>query len=278
MTELLAVALITVLAVIAPGADFAMIVRNSYLYGRRTGLLAATGVAAGVLVHVTYTMLGVGLLIASSTFLFTVIKLIGAAYLIYIGVRTFRTKGEVEVDLTGRTGLTPLAALRAGFLTNVLNPKTTLFVVSTFSQVVSPGTPVREQAGLWPVHVAGASAVVRRGRRLLLPRPDAHADAARPEGPQQGHRLGPGGPGRQPGAGALALTREPGAARTYLPAATATARIARTWATMSSRFRTNSGSVTSRVLPAANWRTGVCTCPPGRLSCSPSRSRSRVAR
>ncbi|MCX5370218.1 LysE family transporter [Streptomyces sp. NBC_00015] len=147
MTELLAVALITVLAVIAPGADFAMIVRNSYLYGRRTGLLAATGVAAGVLVHVTYTMLGVGLLIASSTFLFTVIKLIGAAYLIYIGVRTFRTKGEVEVDLTGRTGLTPLAALRAGFLTNVLNPKTTLFVVSTFSQVVSPGTPVREQAG-----------------------------------------------------------------------------------------------------------------------------------
>ncbi|MER5193043.1 LysE family translocator [Streptomyces sp. NPDC002755] len=147
MTELLAVALITVLAVIAPGADFAMIVRNSYLYGRRTGLLAATGVAAGVLVHVTYTMLGVGLLIASSTFLFTVIKLIGAAYLIYIGVRTFRTKGEVEVDLTGKTELTPLAALRAGFLTNVLNPKTTLFVVSTFSQVVSPGTPVRQQIG-----------------------------------------------------------------------------------------------------------------------------------
>ncbi|MFD9320674.1 MULTISPECIES: LysE family translocator [Streptomyces] len=147
MTELLAVALITVLAVIAPGADFAMIVRNSYLYGRRTGLLAATGVAAGVLVHVTYTMLGVGLLIASSTFLFTVIKLVGAAYLIYIGVRTFRTKGEVEVDLTGKTELTPLAALRAGFLTNVLNPKTTLFVVSTFSQVVSPGTPVRQQLG-----------------------------------------------------------------------------------------------------------------------------------
>ncbi|MFJ8104930.1 LysE family translocator [Streptomyces sp. NPDC096132] len=147
MTETLAVAVITVLAVIAPGADFAMIVRNSYLHGRRTGLLAATGVAAGVLVHVTYTMLGVGLLIASSTFLFTVIKLIGAAYLVYIGVRTFRTRGEVEIDLTGGTELTPLAALRTGFLTNVLNPKTTLFVVSTFSQVVSPGTPVAQQVG-----------------------------------------------------------------------------------------------------------------------------------
>ncbi|MFH9083363.1 LysE family translocator [Streptomyces sp. NPDC017673] len=147
MTEILAVAVITVLAVIAPGADFAMIVRNSYLYGRRTGLLAATGVAAGVLVHVTYTMLGVGLLIASSTFLFTVIKLIGAAYLVLVGVRTFRARGEVTVDLEHKAELTPLAALRTGFLTNVLNPKTTLFVVSTFAQVVSPGTPVYRQVG-----------------------------------------------------------------------------------------------------------------------------------
>ncbi|MGD1217578.1 MULTISPECIES: LysE family translocator [Streptomyces] len=147
MTEILAVAVITVLAVVAPGADFAMVVRNSYLYGRRTGLLAATGVAAGVLVHVTYTMLGVGLLIASSTALFTVIKLIGAAYLVYIGVRTFRARGDVEVDLENKTELTPSAALRTGFLTNVLNPKTTLFVVSTFAQVVSPGTPLYQQAG-----------------------------------------------------------------------------------------------------------------------------------
>ncbi|MDT0402814.1 MULTISPECIES: LysE family translocator [Streptomyces] len=147
MTEILAVAVITVLAVIAPGADFAMVVRNSYLHGRRTGVLAALGVAAGVLVHVTYTMLGVGLLIASSTFLFTVIKLIGAAYLVYVGVRTFRTRGEVTVDLENKTDLTPFAALRTGFLTNVLNPKTTLFVVSTFAQVVSPGTPLLQQAG-----------------------------------------------------------------------------------------------------------------------------------
>ncbi|MFJ3226618.1 LysE family transporter [Streptomyces sp. NPDC086783] len=147
MTEVLAVAVITVLAVIAPGADFAMIVRNSYLHGRRTGLLAATGVAAGVLVHVTYTMLGVGLLIASSTALFTAIKLVGAAYLVLVGVRTFRTRTRVEVDLRAGTGLGPLAALRAGFLTNVLNPKTTLFVVSTFAQVVGPGTPVLRQVG-----------------------------------------------------------------------------------------------------------------------------------
>ncbi|MFF8844014.1 LysE family translocator [Streptomyces sp. NPDC015127] len=148
MTEVIAVAVITVLAVISPGADFAMVVRNSCLYGRTTGLFAAAGVAAGVLVHVTYTMLGVGLLIASSTELFTAIKIAGAAYLVYIGFRTFTARTEVTVDLQAqKQGLTPLGALRGGFLTNVLNPKTTLFVVSTFTQVVGPDTATWQQAG-----------------------------------------------------------------------------------------------------------------------------------
>ncbi|MFD3540144.1 LysE family translocator [Streptomyces sp. NPDC058662] len=147
MTEVIAVAVITLLAVISPGADFAMVVRNSYLYGRPTGLCAAAGVAAGVLVHVSYTMFGVGLLIASSTTLFTVIKLAGAAYLVWIGVRTFRARADLVVDLESKRRLTGAAAMRSGFLTNVLNPKTTLFVVSTFTQVVNPGTPLWQQAG-----------------------------------------------------------------------------------------------------------------------------------
>ncbi|MEU9148643.1 LysE family transporter [Streptomyces sp. NPDC048349] len=147
MTEVIAVSVITLLAVISPGADFAMVVRNSYLYGRPTGLFAAAGVAAGVLVHVSYTMLGVGLLIASSTTLFTVIKLAGAVYLVWIGIRTFRARAEVAVDLESKPQLTRLGAMRSGFLTNVLNPKTTLFVVSTFTQVVNPDTPLWQQAG-----------------------------------------------------------------------------------------------------------------------------------
>ncbi|MFI0979192.1 LysE family transporter [Streptomyces sp. NPDC021093] len=149
MTEVTAVAVITLLAVISPGADFAMVVRNSYLYGRTTGLLGAAGVAAGVLVHVTYTMLGVGLLIASSTALFTAIKLLGAAYLVYIGLRTFFARSDLDVDLESdrKQALSPLGALRTGFLTNVLNPKTTLFVVSTFTQVVGPETALWQQAG-----------------------------------------------------------------------------------------------------------------------------------
>lgn len=100
-----------------------------------------------MLVHVSYTMLGVGLLIASSTALFTAIKLAGAAYLVWIGIRTFRARAEVTVDLESKPQLTRLGAMRSGFLTNVLNPKTTLFVVSTFTQVVNPQTPVWQQVG-----------------------------------------------------------------------------------------------------------------------------------
>ncbi|MFE0776016.1 LysE family translocator [Streptomyces sp. NPDC058861] len=147
MGQLIAVAVITVLAVISPGADFAMTVRNSYLYGRTAGVLAAVGIALGVLVHVTYTMLGVGLLVSRSPALFTAMKLIGAAYLVYIGYRTFVTKARVDVDLSDGGGLSKAGALRTGFLTNALNPKTMLFVLSTYTQVVSADTPVPQQIG-----------------------------------------------------------------------------------------------------------------------------------
>ncbi|MFD3665663.1 LysE family translocator [Streptomyces sp. NPDC058659] len=147
MGQLIAVAVITILAVISPGADFAMTVRNSYLYGRAAGVLAAVGIALGVLVHVTYTMLGVGLLVSRSPMLFTAMKLIGAAYLVYIGYKTFVAKTQVDVDLSDDGGLSKAGALRTGFLTNALNPKTMLFVLSTYTQVVSADTPVFQQVG-----------------------------------------------------------------------------------------------------------------------------------
>ncbi|VVE07863.1 lysine transporter LysE [Pandoraea aquatica] len=145
---------ITVLAVISPGADFAMVTRESWRHGRRAGLWAALGIAAGVQVHVAYTLVGVGLLIVQVPWLFTVIKWIGAAYLVYIGWRTLRDRSPV-VDVTQEGGASAspeagngasarwreaLQAFRTGFFTNALNPKCTLFVVSTFTQVVHPGT------------------------------------------------------------------------------------------------------------------------------------------
>ncbi|MDC9614849.1 LysE family translocator [Xenorhabdus khoisanae] len=146
MTELIAVAIITILAVISPGADFAMITRNSYLYGRQAGILAAFGIAVGILVHVTYTILGIGILIAHSPNILLAIKIVGAIYLIYIGYKTLTSKTKVDIDINS-TKKASIASFRTGFLTNVLNPKTTLFVVSTFTQIVSPSTGISLQMG-----------------------------------------------------------------------------------------------------------------------------------
>ncbi|CAJ0699975.1 LysE family translocator [Ralstonia holmesii] len=162
MTELLAVAVITILAVISPGADFAMVTRNSLLHGRRAGVLCALGIALGVQVHVFYTMFGVGLLIAHAPALLQGIKLVGAAYLVWIGWKTLSAKalpnGEATAHGTSTPTLSTLAALRMGFLTNALNPKTTLFVVSTYTQVVHAGTPLAAQFG-YGVFMSAAHAV-----------------------------------------------------------------------------------------------------------------------
>ncbi|BBS85610.1 LysE family translocator [Aeromonas media] len=147
MTELLAVVAITFFAVISPGPDFAMVSRNSLLLSRRTGVLTALGIAAGVCVHVSYTLLGVGLLIQQSLWLFNLIKLVGAAYLIFLGIKMLRAQPETGEELASQPALSSLGALRTGFLTNVLNPKTTIFIVSLFMQVVQPQTPLAVQLG-----------------------------------------------------------------------------------------------------------------------------------
>lgn len=138
MHELLAVATITILAVISPGSDFAMVTRNGYSFGRKIGLISALGIAAGVQVHVVYTVLGVAILITQSPTLFLVMKVVGAAYLMYLGYQSFCNRTVLNTD--GEAGNMPSAwqAFGMGFLTNALNPKTMLFVVATFTQLVQP--------------------------------------------------------------------------------------------------------------------------------------------
>jgi RhtB (resistance to homoserine/threonine) family protein len=142
MAEWLAVITITLFAVISPGPDFAMVSRNSLSLSRRAGILTALGIGAGVLVHVSYTLLGIGILIQKSPALFDALKLVGAAYLIWLGTKMlFSRKAEGPISVT-ETALSDLGALRVGFLTNALNPKTTIFIVSLFMQVVQADTPL----------------------------------------------------------------------------------------------------------------------------------------
>lgn len=139
MEEIIAVIAITILAVISPGADFAIVTKNSYLYGRKTGIFTAWGISLGVLVHVAYTLVAVTFVMTYTPQILTVVKYMGAIYLIFIGYKTLTQEPIIDVASTQR--INHLQAFKYGFLTNALNPKTTLFVISTYTQIVSTTTP-----------------------------------------------------------------------------------------------------------------------------------------
>jgi RhtB (resistance to homoserine/threonine) family protein len=142
------------LAVASPGPDFALVIKQSLAHGRRTAVWTSIGIGTAILLHVTYTLLGIGLLLKSSPVAFTLLKYVGAAYLAYMGVQALRSqprKATTEVTSEAPMVPSPRAAWGTGFLTNALNPKVTLFFLALFPVVVSPQTPKLVQAGygLW---------------------------------------------------------------------------------------------------------------------------------
>lgn len=146
MQELLIVAGAHLLAVASPGPDLALVLKNSIGHGRRSGIYSALGIACGIMVHVFYSMVGLALVISRSVLLFNTIKLFGAAYLIWIGFKALKSKKAQTTDLEttqklNEKHLSNIQSLKQGFLTNVLNPKATLFFLSLFTQVIDPGTP-----------------------------------------------------------------------------------------------------------------------------------------
>ncbi len=144
LTELLAVISITALTVAAPGPDFVVVARNSLSHSRRSGVLTAIGVATAVWVHIFYTLAGIGLILSKSILLFSVVKFLGAAYLIYLGIVCLKSRsGITDSGLTNKPkSITDFKSFRMGFINNALNPKATLFFLSLFTQLVSSSTPL----------------------------------------------------------------------------------------------------------------------------------------
>lgn len=141
--ELISVSIIAIFMAISPGSDFVMVTKNSMFYGRTAGLYSSLGISLAIWVHVAYSIAGLAVIIANSVVLFSIIKYLGAAYLIYVGWQTFKAKPEAAVDETQElNSLSKLAAFKNGFVSNVLNPKTTIFFLSLFTQVVNPETPI----------------------------------------------------------------------------------------------------------------------------------------
>jgi threonine/homoserine/homoserine lactone efflux protein len=138
LTTLLLFAATAVALVAIPGPNALYIAARSATQGRRTGLASALGVEAGTLVHVTAAAVGVSALIASSAAAFAVLKWLGVAYLVYLGVRTLlRRDAHAEAAQVAPVRLG--RAFAEGALINVLNPKVALFFLAFLPQFVDPG-------------------------------------------------------------------------------------------------------------------------------------------
>ena len=133
----------TALAIV-PGPAVAYIVTQSIDRGRRAGLVSALGVASGGLVHVAAATVGLSALIASSATAFTAVKLVGAAYLIVVGIRRIRS-GDSEGPEAPALRAPLRRVYRQGVVVNVLNPKTALFFLAFLPQFVNP-----ERGMVWP--------------------------------------------------------------------------------------------------------------------------------
>lgn len=143
INELLTLSFIAIFMAMSPGADFVMVTRNSIFYGRKSGLYSALGISAATWVHVAYSIAGLAVIISNSIILFSIIKYLGAAYLIYIGWKTFTSKSIVSNErYKSNTKLSSFKAFKVGFITNLLNPKTTIFFLSIFTQLVTIETPI----------------------------------------------------------------------------------------------------------------------------------------
>lgn len=142
--QFFSLAIINIVALASPGPDFLITFRNSVFYSRRIGIYTALGIALGLMVHITYILCGLGAIIVKYVWLLTTIKVLGSAYLIYIGWKSFKTK-TLTIDLTPElspASCTASKAIRTGFLTNALNPKAIIFFLGVFTLVVSPTTPI----------------------------------------------------------------------------------------------------------------------------------------
>lgn len=158
--EFLIIAVVHFLAVASPGPDFAVVVKQSLTQGRQKAIYSSLGIGTGILLHITYSLIGIGLLIASDPVFFNVLTYIAAAYLFYIGMQGVLAKPHDPVQVANNQISVQQSngkAFITGFLVNGLNVKATLFFVSLFSLVISEQTPIFVQS-IYGIYMAVATA------------------------------------------------------------------------------------------------------------------------
>jgi len=128
----------TLLLALTPGQDFIYIMVRSVSQGARAGVIAICGLMVGVTLHTFAAATGVAAILLTSSYAFTAIKLIGAAYLIYLGIQAFRQKGSLDIQKV-RGKASDLKLFKEGVLSSILNPKLALFFMAFLPQFVSQG-------------------------------------------------------------------------------------------------------------------------------------------
>jgi RhtB (resistance to homoserine/threonine) family protein len=158
--EFLLVASVHFVAVASPGPDFAIVLRYAVRHGVKVALAASIGIGLGILVHVAYSLLGIGLLLKTTPWLFQLFSAVAAAYLAYIGVQALRSsppQQQQDVSAGAAEQVSLWQSFRAGLLTNGLNPKATLFFLALFAVIISPDTPNSYKI-LYGIYMAVATA------------------------------------------------------------------------------------------------------------------------
>ena len=156
--QFISIATIHLFAVMSPGPDFIIIVRQSISSGRRSALMASLGIGIGILMHVTLCIFGLGMIIKESDLLFKVIQIIGSLYLVYLGIISIKSKdSSTKSKYNDEFNFNAFQSFKLGFLTNVLNPKATLFFLSLYILIISNNTPFQFQIlfGLWMSFATG---------------------------------------------------------------------------------------------------------------------------
>lgn len=126
---------------ITPGADSLYIVARSVSQGSRAGMAAAFGIGVGCYVHIFAAAIGLSALLATSATAFTTVKLIGAMYLLYVGISLVRSNPPTAGSQIAVAPALPVTIFWQGFLTNVLNPKVALFFLAFVPQFIDPSAP-----------------------------------------------------------------------------------------------------------------------------------------
>jgi threonine/homoserine/homoserine lactone efflux protein len=124
---------------LTPGPDMLFVVGSSAARGRRDGVYAALGVGLGCMLHIALAALGLSALLAASATAFTLVKWVGAAYLVWTGIVLLRSAGQ-RIDASAAVPSTSMKVFWQGAATNALNPKVALFFLAFLPQFIAPGS------------------------------------------------------------------------------------------------------------------------------------------